>query len=100
MVTIEKIRWHRNGIGGCSFRSVEFTDTDAEAKLVAILPSQEDDGREDYRAHGACFVITPGDMGEHWRGDWYERKLRAALLEADIKEFGWSQEDIAEYTIS
>lgn len=90
MITIEQIEYHRNGVCGAPFSVVTFTDTDVGdtkkkkgRKMVGIV--------FDEHAHVAVFdreLLGNGNIafGENsWRGDTYEKELRAAIAEKEAK---------------
>lgn len=84
-VTIVDASFHRNGIGGAGFYAILFNDADW-GRMIASL----------FDKPGHCAVFNLDElgkqniqfaMGNSWRGDEYEAKLRPAL-EAWLKEHG------------
>lgn len=65
--------YHRNGVGGEGFWEVRFT-TDAgngeSIGVIAILTDSE------------CYVVTPSDIRQHWRGTDYFREPLRRFIEA------------------
>ena len=91
MIKIEQIEYHRNGVCGAPFSIVTFTDTDAGdtkkrkgRKMVGIVFGEA--------AHVAVLdreLLGKGNItfGENsWRGETYEKKLRAAIAEEEAKD--------------
>ena len=76
---VHRIEFHRNGVGGASFYAVTFTgkgwDGEGTAELVAAV----------FQAEGHVAVLSYSDPrgginpAERWRGDNFERELRAAI---------------------
>ena len=72
--TVKAVDYHRNGVGGAGFHTVEFvgfddTFTGKDRDFVATI----------FDADGHVAVITPDNMEHHWRGDNFETELRAIV---------------------
>lgn len=77
---VKSIAFHRNGVSGASFHLVRFTD-EKGAELIASVFSSP--------GHVAVHDVHLAANDEirfkynSWRGDWYERRLRAAIKNWD-----------------
>ncbi len=82
-ITIKDIDYHRNGIGGCGFHVITFTQKDGHRNqnMMAVLFDTDD--------FGYCSVFDTDLLGQgniqfgqnSWRGDNYEREMRKVIAE-------------------
>jgi hypothetical protein len=81
-IKVQRVRYHRNGVGGIGFFTVEFTDTKYKGqRFIATVWTREDEsGETQIGDHYA--VLTPDDMTQCWRGDYYADQLLPAIRAA------------------
>lgn len=88
-MSVRKIHgWHyqRNGSGGESFYTVEFTHTDMPGRrMLAIIEAHY---RYEHPEMGwqGTFVIDPADLSSKWRGDVLYHDLMTAGLWQQVQD--------------
>lgn len=75
-ITVDRVRYHRNGVGGEGFCLVQFRQRDGR-RWVPMLATVFD-------GNGRCAIIDPADPDTCWRGDLYEQTMRDAIAIADL----------------
>lgn len=78
-----RVRYHRNGCHGKGFYLIEFEDHKQRARAHRLLGIVEavDEGS------GFYAVISPEQLSQRWRGDYFENELRAAIKAAGDEAF-------------
>lgn len=88
-ITITSVHYHRNGVGGIGFHSVTFgwRDDDRKARrMVASVWSEEQHGGDGYYSVLDATEADAGNVFSAWRGDHFERALRAAIADWDADQ--------------
>src|SRR5262245_35613859 len=89
-ITVKRIEYHRNGIGGEGFHTVLFDYADpvlpGEAPRPMIATVFEDDSAGIYTAVLDRNDIAAGEVDRAWRGDNFDGVLREAIEKHQQKE--------------
>lgn len=82
-ISIARVAFHRNGVGGRAFYRVDFVShyENGDENLTAILPYDAALGN-----NVECYVIDPMFFGAKWRGDVFGELLIPALAAWNARE--------------
>lgn len=81
------VRYHRNGVCGEGFFAITFTYDDEDdptyiGDLIGIVP---DEGEDNKRITGRCYIVKPGAPELGYRGDNFEPSLRECIAAERIE---------------
>lgn len=83
-IEVARMRWHRNGVGGIGFYSVEFNwkdDDNNYRKMIATVFPEANGRSPEYYA-----VLDIGSPAERWRGDHFIAALWNAITEEENRK--------------
>ena len=83
-IEAKRVKYHRNGIGGAGFYTVEFSFLDDDQNYRDMVATIFPEGEEDTPPYYA--VLDVSDFAYRWRGDWFINALWDVIKDHRGKE--------------